>query len=478
MATDLEKAFTALAAKADVYAKYYNYFDGDQPLRYSTKRLRQVFEQQDVKFIENWCSVVINASLDRLDLVGFNVTTSDQDRVRLTELWQATQMDLDADDVHTAALVAGEGYVIAWRNADQEIEAYYNDPRNVHIFYKPDHPREKSWACKWWVNEDGKRRIRLYYPDRLELYVSSSKATETTSAASMSPLDEESGANPYGVIPIFHFRPERRRIKSELDNCIPLQDAVNKLLNDMVVAAEFGAFPKRWAIGNFELEGKIPSGPDSLTQFPGADIKTAQATQVGQWQTAELGNYLNAMDKLSSAMGIISRTPRHYFYSQAGDPSGEALLTMEAPLNKKVQRFITRFNPVYRELAAFLLKLDGRNVPATAIEPQWEEVRSMQPLTQAQVRQTNAGAGMPLKTILRDEGWTKEELDQLEQDKAPAVGTAPGVNKEAATKAAAAGIRTTMEDWQKQLMMTVQSDPKFAADLQKLYQASASARGN
>jgi adenylate cyclase len=47
-----------------------------------------------------------------------------------------------------------------------------------------------------------------------------------------------------------------------------------------------------------------------------------------------LANALTAIDKMASTIAIITRTPKHYFYSQGGDPSSEALIAMEAPLNQ------------------------------------------------------------------------------------------------------------------------------------------------
>jgi hypothetical protein len=42
--------------------------------------------------------------------------------------------------------------------------------------------------------------------------------------------------------------------------------------------------------------------------------------------------------------------------------------------------------------------------------------QTIQPGTQAQIRKVSKDTGIPLRTLLRDEGWTEADLDQMYQD--------------------------------------------------------------
>jgi len=75
--TDLVKAYKALRGKAGDYSLLWRYYDGDHPLVYSTERLREVFSKIRVRFVENWCAVVVDATMDRLNLAGFQVADND-----------------------------------------------------------------------------------------------------------------------------------------------------------------------------------------------------------------------------------------------------------------------------------------------------------------------------------------------------------------------------------------------------------------
>ena len=415
--TDLTRAYTALAAKASAYNTLWQYYDGDQPLLYSSQRLREVFRNLDARFVQNWCSVVIDAALDRLNLTGFQVANNEPATQALNAAFVETQLNLDSDDAHLAALVCGESFIIGWQNDDGAVEAFYNDPRLCHVQYNAANPLKKDWAAKWWVDDDGTYRLTLYYPDRLEYYATAKKSSQVSSAKAFGSADPPAAENPFGIIPVFHLRRERRKVVSELANAMGPQDAVNKLLADMMVAAEFGAFRQRYIIAQDD-PGNLKNAPNLIWWIPAGDGQ-GQAASVGEFGQVDLTVYLAAMDKLATSIAVITRTPKHYFIAQGGDPSGEALIAMEAPLNKKCSRYIERFTATWRQVGAFLLQLLGyQDVPLAAIEPQFDRPETVLPRTQAEMQQMRVSSGEPLISVWRDQGKSLAQLEQLQADKA------------------------------------------------------------
>ncbi|HOR00986.1 MAG TPA: phage portal protein [Anaerolineae bacterium] len=428
MASDLERAYEALAAKRSAYDELWAYYDGDQPLVYSAVRLREIFRNVDAKFRQNWCGVVVDSILERLNLTGFTLLSEAKadeangpdvptpGNAALADLWARQGLALDAADIHTATAVIGEAFLIIWPNEAGEPEAYHNPPQQCAAFYDADNPRRMSFAAKWWVGTDGRLHLTLYYADRLEYYVSGGKAENTTSAQGLAPDDPDSAPNPYGEIPVFHFRRERRLIKGELEpSVIDTQNAVNKLFSDLMVAAEFGAFKQRWVISQSDVSGQLRNAPNEIWSVPAGD-GAGQATQIGEFSEQNLASYLNAMDSLASALAKIKRLPKHFFYSQGGDPSGEALIAMEAPLNKKCKTYIERLSSTWQRAVAFMLKLQGMAVSPQDIQVNYDDPRTTQPESEARTRQANAAAGMPLRTQLRQAGWTPQELAQMDAD--------------------------------------------------------------
>lgn len=427
MQTDLELAFEMLTAKKPLYDKHFAYYDGKAPLVYSSTRLQEIFKSINARFTENWCAVVVDSVLERLNLMQFVIAENEADTEFLNTQWQVSEMAIDADEAHLAVLVVGEAYVIAWKEEGESAEAHYNDPRNVHLFYSGNNPRRKRFGCKWWIGDDYYRYLTLYYPDRLEYYRSNhSTAPTITKDGTFTPGHDvqtaasfmltETADNPYGEVPIFHLRKERRTTKNELTNIIEPQDSINKLLSDMMVAAEYGAFPLRWVISQADVRGKLDTSPGYFMAIPASDGE-GQQSSVGQLPATELSNYLSAIEQKVNSVAVISRTPKHYFLAQGGDPSGEALIAMEAPLNKKAQKYIDRFSSTWRKVAQFLLKLEGKQIDELDITAAFDRPETVQPMTNATIRKTNVEAGIPLTTQLRDEGWTKQELDDMQEDK-------------------------------------------------------------
>lgn len=419
--TDLELAVATLLHKTRVYNIYFDYYEGKHPLVYSQDRMKEIFNNLNARFTQNWCAVVVDSVMERLQLQRIVIADNDALTERLDALLTASELVLESDPAHVAALVTGEAYVLVWPDEEGQPEAYYNDPRNVHLFYQADRPRAKRFACKWWVGDDDYRYLTLYYPDRLEYYRSRNEVVlrgdgvpttnEVNSGRGFELLSIE--ANPYAAIPVFHFRRDRRVIASELTDIVQPQDAINKLLADMMIAAEFGAFKQRWIISSADV-GKLKNAPNQIWDIPAGDGE-GQPTSVGEFDATPLTNYIEAIDKWVNAVAIISRTPKHYFFGQGGDPSGESLMAMEAPLNHKAQKLIDRFVPVWSEIAAFMLRLAGAGeIDDNAVVPVFAEPRTVQPYTQALIRKESVAAGVPLLWQMQQEGYTEQELADLQ----------------------------------------------------------------
>ena len=416
--SDVTRAFKHFKDVYLKYCAYYDYFDGNQPLRYSTERLKLAFEQIRPKFRQNWCAVVINSVLDRMELFGWSVADETMNAV-LGDVWAETGLSLESAEVHESALVCGESFLIGWKDDDQPLEFYFNDPRRAACFYDSDRPKIKTYAAKWWNSDDGCHML-LYYPDRLERYLAPGKA--------MSELRVEDGANafrlepdgisanPFGVIPVFHFRNSLRSHESDLKNVTEIQDAINKLFCDMMVTAEFSAFPARYVISSAEID-TLQNAPNMIWDLP-AGLEGQQNTQVGTLEAANLNNYSGQIEALAQSISSITRTPRHYFEHQSTQISGEALITMEAPLVKKVQQKRELYGDVWQEVGQFALLVNGYVIRKNDVQPQWGQAEADQPLTEAQILTSYRSAGLPLRSALRICGYTDAEIALIEEDAA------------------------------------------------------------
>lgn len=414
--SDIERAYVALVGKQERVERLFAYYDGTAGVPLVTQRLREVYQDQLCDLSENWSAVVIDSAADRITLEaleGPDKGTTES----LQEVASEAELTIEGDDAHQQALIAGESFVIAWKGEDDdELECYAQHPAACEAFYDPARPNRMTSAAKW--HDDGPYKIiTLYYPDRIDIYQAErAKLSDLGDAAKAAKKFEltESGPNPYGVVPVFHFRPQRRRTRSDLHNIIPIQDAVNILVTNMIVGAEFGAFPLKYVMTDAELPKRLKASPNRIWELP-ADSKA------GQFDAADLNHFITAIDHLVNALAIISRTPRHYFYGGRDAPSGEALRVMEAPLVKKCEDRIARFTPTWRQLAAFLhLLRTGEELSPRSITARFADPATVQPLHEAQARKTKAEAiqtetqvGLSKKRALMELGYSEKEAGDI-----------------------------------------------------------------
>lgn len=399
--------FDALKAKNASYAEKYAYYDGDHPLKYSTDRLARAFDNIQTYFAENWAGVVVGSVLERLQLTGLS-TQGDKGK-ELETLFKGLHVELDAFDVHEAALITHEGFIIV-DVVDGEKDIYFNDPRMVHVQYDPNRPKVKLFAGKLWEGADKKHHITVYYPDRIEDWISNTGNTANSFRL------ETSEANLLKGIPVFHFKVGSRPEKSLLDKAtISVQDAINKLFADMMVSAEFTAFKMRVFITQQD-PGELRISPDMKLWLPAREGKDGQDSAITEIGGDDLQIFLKPMNELANSLAATTRTPKHYFFNTGDVPSGESLIALEAPLNKKVTQIQKNLNVTWQELGAFLLNMDGGTVKPEDITPVWMPIETVQPLTQAQIMKTYKEAGVPTQVSAKKIGWTDTEISELPVD--------------------------------------------------------------
>ena len=396
MDTDLKLAYEALAKQSQSARSYQKYYLGDQPLMYTHERLRQVFDRSTVNFVQNWCAVVVDTTCDRMVLKGWD-NPDIATKKSLEAVWRVQNIQTLSRQVHKDAVVTGNGYLML-DYVDGEARVFYNTPSQVIAIYESDDPLVMRMGCKvFYESAADLSHLNLYYPDRIEKYEQAGRSNSENGFTLSEVIP-----NGFGRVPIIHFH-----CQSDLPNVIPLQDAINKTFSDMMVVAEFNAFPQRWMITNADVSS-LTASPQSIMRIPKGAMDE-ENTSVGEFGVADLAMYLDSIDKLTNTIATISRTPKHYFTNIGANISGEALTVMETPLVKKVKQLEETFDERWIEVANILY-------PADATVCVWDRVETEQISTQSNAMKTLKDMGVPLVTILRRFGWAEDEVEQMLAD--------------------------------------------------------------
>ena len=466
-ATDLENAVQGITSRQDAMTQASQYYEGNEPEVFASVRLRRALERTGTSFRVNYARTAVQAVLERLELAAVTATMKDQavldeteelvdttgelDDINqmLTEVWEDNELGIESNEIHRSALVYGECYVMVWPADDpddvdddpddaamQDVDITLNSPVYTSLFYDQENPRRKKFAAKMWrLNDELNRtRVNLYYPDRVEKWISKGKAakkqTDFVEYIDMfeNPLDEEDPSpiwpmpNPFGEVPVFHFRTQRPHGRPEHRDAFGPQDMINKLVVNQMSASDFSAFPQRYVLaGNtasneasdFDQEldpvnleenrARLTAAPGELWWLQGDDLK------IGQLDTSDASAFLDPLREYVKGMASVTATPLHYFQGMGGAPSGESLRAAEAPLIKKVRDRQQSFGNTWKEVFTFALKVLG--VTGVNVDVRWASPQSLDDKDAWEAAAAKHAAGVPLKQILMEMGYSEAQAD-------------------------------------------------------------------
>lgn len=443
---DLAWAIKAIKDKInDVYLAE-RYYTGDHRIGFATEKWRTEFGKIVKSLNANYCPAVVDALTDRLRLGAIiaNGASGEKDdgaTDAISAAFNRNRFDRRAGAVHAMAAKHGEAYILVWPHPDTAKATFYVHPADrVAIRYDESRPGTILVAAKVWM--EGKRcRATLYYPDRVERWATAETSTYSgipNSAKAFVPFSDESSGpvvfHPYGIVPIVPFLNnaiDGEKGRSELADVIPLQDINNKALADMLIAMEYAGFPQRWATGLSAEENDPVTGKPLYPFVAGVErlfMSDSADTAFGQFQTADLTQFVAVQDSLRSDIARVSRTPLHYLLMSGSFPSGEALYVAEGPLRAKVQDRQDEHGTSWEDVGMLVLLVDGIIRPESmgnvTIAASWKDVASSAPKTIAETAQLHVDLGASEQQGLREAGYTDDQIKQMEAEKVESALTA------------------------------------------------------
>lgn len=410
------------------YSTYASYLDGIQPLSFASVKFRSAFGQLFEAFAYNRCSSVVDAHADRLRVTGFG---ADDPTIAQAaqDLWDANRMDVREGQVEVDQLALGDAYVIAEVHPVRgDVQYWAQDPRMVRVHYGDDAPGALDLGTKVWYDDERYCHLNLYFRDRIEKYISSNRAPSgvPASAASFRLVEIAGETNPVPLavtdtVPIFHFANNGRTNAygvSELRPILPLQDAINKTLMDMLVAMEFAAFPQRVLIG---VEADDPDSIEKLARFQaGIDrILTlfAADAKLGEFSAVNIAQYLSVAEFWDTAISRVSKVPVHYLGMNGTFASGRALRIAETPFTAKIEDKQRSAGQAWSDVQTYGLRLQGKDVAPGAIRVNWASAAPLSDEDKLDIAVEKQGIGFPFEAILRESGYEPKQIADIMQEK-------------------------------------------------------------
>lgn len=425
--------------RQDDYETYTGYWTGDQPLAFATDKFKSAFGRTFDEFAYNRCDSVIGAMADRLQVTGFGANNQNAIGKKARELWDQNDMGVRERQVEQEALGNGDAYVVVEQHPiTGDVIFWPQRADQMRVQYRPDVPGEIQFAVKQWRDTEGYIRLTVYKPGLIEKYRSRNKAagvSETDAPVGGTPAHTFEPYIPPGdrawpirikgapdTVPVFHFA-NRSNVNgygiSELRDVIPIQNALNKTMMDLLVAMEFAAFPQRVLIDvdtdDPEIERQLDrfqAGIDRLISLWGVDGEGSP--RIDEFSAANVAQYVQPIDLFDTIISRVSKVPVHYLQLSGDFPSGESLRTAEAPFVAKIEDMQRRFGPVWARLMRYALRLASTETEAGILKVNWQTAAPLSESEQLDMMVTRRrDLGLPLATVLRQAGYDPKEIETI-----------------------------------------------------------------
>lgn len=421
-----------LDAQQPAWQRFTDYYAGHQPLAFATSKFREAFGNLFRAFANNWCALVVDASVERLTVQGFRFgddTTADADA---WAIWQTSSLDAGSRLAHTEAVKTGSAYLLVSPPDGDGGRSRITPESSAEcvVALDPADPRHRLAGLKRWTRDDGVWLATLYLPDSVHRFESRRAVTAVTMQGTKErppggwiPRADQLDSivpNAAGVVPLIPLANNPQLAtggQSDLVGVLPLQDAVNKLVSDMIVASEYAAFRQRWATG---LE--VPTDPTTGVPLKSAELKAAMSrlwavddpnAKFGEFEASDLSNYVKAVEMLVQHVAAQTRTPPHYLLGQSGAfPSGESLKSTETGLVAKVKAKQATFGEAWEEgiRVAFAYEGDSGRASVPDVETIWADPESRTEGEHVDALLKMQTLGVPQEALWERAGFSPTEI--------------------------------------------------------------------
>lgn len=423
------------------------YHEGKQKV-YMDDRVKEFLAlHPENPFRLNVCRTVVTAVKDELNVTGFDTSELLDDKTEMKaqavwagNIWNANHMDSIQDEVHEAAMRDRESFVIVdWDNDNKRPRFTHNqrftdlsaggDQEGCWILYENNDPHQPAiLAVKQWletitdanISPFPLSRIRrtLYYPDHVEKWVYQNGWQHYAEEGEEWPIPwRDKNGQPLGI-PIVHFMNEN--LTPEAWDAIPMQDAINKTLVDILSNSDMSAFRSYKAFGWYPTtDGQAPKADGSnLLKFkPGqfvGSVKPPDQASMDAIIGEDVTPMVNTLKDLIILTAQITDTPVSRFMASGQIAGSLTLKEQEQPLKKKAADRRSLFGDAWQQCMVMARKLQNAfgtgNLDETIqFFTMWLHTESLDELTKKQA------LGVPFETIWVEMGYTREQIMAMKQ---------------------------------------------------------------
>ena len=281
------------------------------------------------------------------------------------QIWQANRMGSRQHGLHRAISKYGVGYTMIMPGSlsgkPMPVMRAIS-PRRLTALYEDD--IDSEWPMyaveQYFVNSPhGKRRIVQLYDDQHRYTLTGdAKGYDLTWMDDYDPLMPTGSTSVdehgLGVCPVIRFTHEidldgESDVTGDVEPLMALQDQVNTITFNLLMAMQYSAFRQRW------VTGMVPDDADGRPKEPfrsGVDrlfVAENVATKFGEFGQTELADFINSREASLRHMATVSQVPPYHILGLVANLSAEALAASRDGLDRKVEELQGTLDEPYKQ---------------------------------------------------------------------------------------------------------------------------------
>lgn len=425
----LKLALKELPEKQKVMNYYWEYYNGNHPQVWMNDGVRKLIRENNMSadsFIENWCETVVDKPLTRIEATGWEETNKSEDAEGtnvvaiddMKEVFKHNDLELGQTDLYRHVRVAGEGFVFAWKNKENEsgFDVKIQDPR--WVYWPKGRSRNKPDFCVLLFEEDeldmfgiptgGQQWRATVYYSHVVVRLVGPKVTPgivPSAARYFKPdINDPGGKHGFEQVPVIRFSlfdvP-----RSALRSVVSYQDQINKLKAGKMVTAEWQAAPLLVAMTKQKIKDVTVRPNRMMVLDPGGDDEGSAPTSMWQSSPADLAKFDSSIQAEIQKIWTQSSLPRHVLVDTNSPVSGDAIEADEGDYVEMLEAHTKCFGASWTDVAD-LCDLE--------VKPVWRAIAVRSDKSEMETVKLAKDSGVLLpEALVKYASWTPDEVDDM-----------------------------------------------------------------
>ena len=368
------------AQQAD-YKTYREYFNGEHSVPL-TARQKKYLGLRGIDFRFNFLRLPVKVMIQRLNVIGFESPDSrlvGSDGV-LWQWWQKNRMDAVQRGVHQATAVDADTYVLVEWDAEKGMPKFshvpaYDGTEGMKVVYSDANRRIPAFASYRWRHTDPAtgdtwRCLNVYTAEAIYKFKSGGSDSWVRRMD-----DEDMGLWPLpwaDGVPVIHNRHDDDGSnwgRSELEDLIPIQQALNKSVIDVLEGADKTAYQILTLSGGRASELDIQ--PRKVFAHPDP------AAKWGHIPAGDIQKLINLKNDFIVSLAQTSQVPLSYFQVTGQVASAETQQADDTGLVSKISDNAVAYGNFWEDVMSMAVRLSNRfagtNYDPDMISTKWDE---------------------------------------------------------------------------------------------------------